>query len=106
MLYNRSNLIKRLQETETELLTEKELLALATPYINNIAQVIYSIKNAIAKGYTGEYTINYISGITGISRQTFYRWENDGIIQRKGNRLNICYLYNTMLLVEKRQVKI
>ena len=103
MLYNKNQLIRRLQETEKELLTEKELISLATPYINSIEQVIASVKNAIDKGYTGEYTINYVSGITSISRQTLYRWENDGIFQRIGNKLNMSDLYNSLRLIESRQ---
>ena len=106
MLYNKSQIIRRLQETEKEFLTENELFALATPYINSIEQVIASVKNAIDNGYSDEYTINYVSKITAISRQTLYRWENDGIIQRKDNKLNICDLYNSLLLIKNRQISI
>jgi len=104
MQYKKSLIIKRLQETENELLTEKELLALATPYVNSIDQVIASVKNAIDKGYTGEYAINHLARITAISRQTLYRWEKEGIIIRKDNKLNISELYSSLLLIEKRQV--
>ena len=104
MLYNKSQIIRRLQEADKELLTENELFALATPYINSIEQVIASVKSAIDNGYSGEYTINYVSRITAISRQTLYRWENDGIIQRKDNKLNICDLYSALRLIESRQL--
>jgi hypothetical protein len=106
MLYNKSLIIKRLQENENELLTEKELLALATPYINNIEQVIASVKNAIDKGYTGEYAINCVSRITAISRQTLYRWEKDGIIKKSDNGLNINHLYDNLILIKNRQVNV
>ena len=105
MLYHKNQILKRLQETDKELLTETELLALATPYINSIEQVIASVKNAIDKGYSGEYSIHYLSGITAISRQTLYRWEKDGIIQRKGNKLNINELYHTLKVIDERNVK-
>ena len=103
MLYNKNQLIRRLQETDKELLTENELFALATPYINSIVQVIASVKNAIDNGYSGEYSINYVSRITAISRQTLYRWENDGIFQRLDNKLNMSDLYNSLRLIERRQ---
>ena len=103
MKYNKHLIIKRLQEKESEFLTEEELLALATPYVNSIEQVIASVKRAIDKGHTGEYAINYVSGITAISRQTLYRWEKDGIISRKDNKLNISELYSSLLLIESRQ---
>ena len=94
-----------MQESEKELLTENELLVLATPYINSIEQVIESVKNTIDKGYSGEYSIHYLSRITAISRQTLYRWEKDGIIQRNGNKLNINELYNTLREINDRNVK-
>ena len=106
MKYNKNLIIKRLQEIESDLLTEKELLALATPYINNIEQVIASVKNAIDRGYTGEYAINYVSEITAISRQTLYRWEKEGIFIRKDNKLNMSGLYSSLLLMKSRQTNI
>ena len=105
MLYNKNLIIKRLQETENDLLTEKELLTLATPYINNIEQVMASIKNAMDKGHTGEYAIGYVSSITGLSRQTLYRWEKDGIIRKKDNKLNISDLYKSLKVIKSRHVK-
>ena len=105
MLYNKNQLVRRLRESEKELLTEKELLALASPYINSIEQVTASVKNAIDKGYTGEYAINYVSKITDISRQTLYRWENEGILQRKDNKLNICDLYHSLQIIAERQLR-
>ena len=106
MQYNKNQLINRLQETDKELLTEKELLALATPYINNIDQVIALVKNAIKKGYAGDYAINQVSRVTAISRQTLYRWEKEGIISRKNNKLNISELYSSLLLIERRRLNI
>ena len=103
MQYKKSLIIKRLQETENELLTEKELLALATPYVNSIDQVIASVKNAIDKGYTSNYSINFLSGITAISRPTLYKWVEDGIITKNDNRLNIKELYCSLLLIESRR---
>ena len=100
----KSLIIKRLQETENELLTEQELLALATPPVNNIDQVIASVKNAIDKGYTGNYSINYLSRITTISRPTLYKWVEDGLITKSDNRLNINELYCSLLLVESRRI--
>ena len=105
MLYNKNQLVKRLQESGKEFLTEKELLSLATPYINNISQVIASLKKAIDKGYTGEYTIHFISQIASISRRTLYRWEDEKIFCRKDNLLNIIDLYHTLTLIESRQTK-
>lgn len=106
MQYNKNQLINRLQEIDKELLTEKELLALATPYINNIDQVIALVKNAIKKGYAGDYAINQVSRVTAISRQTLYRWEKEGIISRKNNKLNISELYSSLLLIESRRSNI
>ena len=105
MQYNKSQLIKRLQESDKEFLTEKELLTLATSYINNVSQVITLLKNAIDKGYTGDYSINFVSKIASISRQTLYRWEEEKIISRKDNKLNIIDLYNILTLIESRHIK-
>lgn len=106
MQYNKNQLINRLQEIDKELLTEEELLVLATPYINNIDQVIALVKNAIKKGYAGDYAINQVSRVTAISRQTLYRWEKEGIISRKNNKLNISELYSSLLLIERRRLNI
>jgi len=105
MLYHKNQIIKRLQETEKDFLTEKELLALATPYINNISHVVASVKNALEKGYTGEYPVNFVSKVTAVSRPTLYRWEREGIINRKDNKLNISDLYNNLVFIQNRHTK-
>ena len=105
MQYNKSQLIRRLQESEKEFLTEKELLTMATPCINNVSGVIASLRNAINRGYTGDYSINFVSKIASISRRTLYRWEDEKIVCRKDNRLNIIDLYNVLTLIESRYVK-
>jgi hypothetical protein len=87
------------------MLTEKELLSLATPPINSIDQVIEPVKRAIERGFTGEYTFHCISKLTSISRGTLYRWEKDGTIKRKGNKLSIFNLYNALRLIENRKDK-
>jgi DNA invertase Pin-like site-specific DNA recombinase len=102
MLYSKKNLIKRLQEAENEYLTERELLLLATPYINNVSQIIAAIQKAIDKGYTGEYSVNFMAKITSITRTTLYRWEKDGIIARKNNKINIQDLLKSISLIESR----
>jgi hypothetical protein len=102
MRYSKNHLVKRLQESEREFLTEAELLALATPCINSTGQVVETVKHAIDKGFTGDYTVNQMSKITSLSRQTLYRWEDEDIIFRKDNKLNIIELYNTLTLIESR----
>jgi hypothetical protein len=102
MLYNKNQVVRRLQESEKEFLTEKELLWLATPFIKSIHQDMSLIERAIEKDYTNRYSINSVSEITSISRPTLYRWEKEGIIRRKNNKINMLDLHGFITLIDSR----
>ncbi len=102
MLYQRKLLVKRLNELKDEWIDEGELLRLATPRINNIDQTIELIEKAIDNGYKGHYTINVLSKITALPRQTLYRWEKERILTRHNNQVSIVDLLNTLRLIKSR----
>jgi len=116
MEYNIETVIKRLQKARKGgkvLITESELISIATTKINKvndinkqIERIDSGLKKIIKYGYN-EYvskenciTFSSAENLTGIPRQTFYRWEKEGIITRyKGDYE--CYVFNLKELKEK-----
>ena len=104
MLYNVKSVIKRLQQSGNGLVSEKELLRLATPQINQIGQIIEILQKAIRGGYQGNYSIGDAAKFTGISRQTLYRWIDEGIFEPdSAGKVNISEMLKTLKMIEKRQ---
>ena len=117
--YNINSVIKRLQEAQKngkELISESELLCIATPQIYDIDNQIRYIERGIEKqkteyigyGSTKDYvTFSKAEDLTGIPRQTFNRWEKDGTIIRYKNFnrkvFNLKELKKTLLLIQERQ---
>ena len=104
MLYQIESVIKRLQESGKGLVTEKELLRLATPKINHIGQTVEMLQKAVQSGNAGSYSIGEAAGHTGISRQTLYRWLHEGIIrQDETGTVKISEILKELKMIEKRQ---
>ena len=104
MLYYIQSVIRRLQETDKRLVTEKELLQLVTPKINHIRKTVELLQKAVRDGFTDAYSISDATKHTGISRQTFYRWHEEGIIQQdETGKVKISEILKTLKLIEKRK---
>jgi hypothetical protein len=89
MKYVINDIIKRLLKVQKEgktLITERELIQIATPKINNIDEVIRMIDKAIETIKNTEYPIYNVT-FTDMekyniaSRQTLYRWVDRDIIK-------------------------
>jgi ACT domain-containing protein len=103
MLYHIPSVIRRLQESDKGLVTEKELLRLATPKINQINKTIELLQKAVRDGYVDACSIGDAAGHTGISRQTFYRWLDESIIQQdETGKVKISEILKTLKMIEKR----
>ena len=105
MRYNIESVIKRLREAQRkgkDIIDEAELIKIATPQINDIDGQLQLLERGIEKlkkrnSPIYENTLPIIveqrlfdhisftdaENLTGIPRQTFYRWEKDGILQRR-----------------------
>ena len=92
MNYNIDSVIKRLQEAQRkgkDIISENELIRIATPRINSIDEQIRLIdRGMIDKAVRRErlLLLNRISfteaeNATGIPRRTFYRWEKEGVLR-------------------------
>lgn len=104
MLYNIKYVIKRLQQSKNGLVSEKELLRLATPQINQTGQIIEMLQNAIREGYQDAYSISNAAKFTGISRQTLYRWLDEGIFELDSiGKVKISEILKALKMIEKRQ---
>jgi DNA invertase Pin-like site-specific DNA recombinase len=111
MKYVIKDIIKRLTEAQKEgkeLIDERELIRIATPQINNIDEVIRLIDKAIEtlKANKDRYiflgiTIVEAAELTLISRPTFYRWRNWGIITLDNGFFDLVKLRETMLKIKK-----
>jgi DNA invertase Pin-like site-specific DNA recombinase len=113
MKYVINDIIKRLTEAQKEgkeLITESELIRVATPKINNIDEVISLIDKAIEKakkdGGFLYWEISHASltgaaRLTNISRQTLYRWENKGIIGKESGYIDLIELKKNILKIKK-----
>jgi DNA invertase Pin-like site-specific DNA recombinase len=85
MKYVIDNVIKRLTEAQKEgkiRITENELIQIATPAINHIDEIICSIDKALETTRVS-HSVTEVARLTSISRQTFYRWKKEGIIDRE-----------------------
>jgi DNA invertase Pin-like site-specific DNA recombinase len=113
MKYVINDLIKNLTEARKEgkkLITESELVRLATPKINNIDEIISLIDKAIEKvkiehnGYwhlfLNDVSFTEAARLTGISRQTLYRWARKDIFPNKG-WVDLGELKKNMLEIKK-----
>jgi len=123
MKYNVENVIKSLQKAQKEgkvLITEGELISIATPKINDIEDKINRIqkgiewvdkyKNEYKNKYGGYVTFSKAEYLTEIPRMTFFRWEKEGIITRykevfKRYVFSLKELKETLLLIQKRHGK-
>ena len=104
MMYQIKSVIRRLQETDKGLVTEKELLRLVTPQINQIGKTIELLQKAVREGNKDSYSIGDAAKHTGISRQTFYRWLDEGIIrQDETGKVNISEILKDLKMIEKRK---
>jgi DNA invertase Pin-like site-specific DNA recombinase len=104
MLYNIESVIKRLQDAEKGLVTDKELLRLATPQINQIGQIIELLQKTVRAGYVDAYSVSDAAKYTGITRQTLYRWLDEGIIEPdSAGKVKINEMLKVLKMIEKRQ---
>ena len=104
ILYHIQSVIKRLQETDKVLVTEKELLQLVTPKINHIHKTIELLQKAVRDGFVGAYSVADVAKHTGISRQTFYRWLDEGIIQQdETGKVKISEIIKCLKMIQKRK---
>jgi DNA invertase Pin-like site-specific DNA recombinase len=110
MKYVVSDVIKRLTEAQKEgktLITESELIQAATPVINNIDEVIHLIDKGIEKLEHKKWyfpvTFTDAAKLTGISRQTLYRWCKKDILELgTGNyRIDLHKLKKNILSIKK-----
>ena len=132
MNYNIESVIRRLQEAQRmgkEIISGKELIRIATPKVRNIDDQIKYIDRGMRKldeqnnqyyerGETLHYNIiaktssSYCASFTeaeqftGIPRRTFYRWENEGIVERRIGRkgknvLNLQELKETIIKIKQ-----
>jgi DNA invertase Pin-like site-specific DNA recombinase len=104
MLYHIESVIRRLKKSKKGLVTEKELLRLATPPVNNIEQTIELLQNTLRKGFVGSYCIDEIVQFTGISRRTLYRWLGEGMIRPdETGKVNISEILKVVKMIKKRK---
>ena len=112
MMYSVESVIKRLQNAQKEgkgLINESELICIATPTKNNIDKRLNDIEKAIkwkekTKGNTF-VSIPEFGKITGIPKQTLYRWGKDGLMRLENQIFDIKELKETFLLIQKRHQK-
>lgn len=131
MVYNIDSVIERLQKVREEIdkrcIDEAELIRIATPQINDIDVQLKCIASGIRKLnkrnkdiYEGKSSIlkeidrfDYITftdaeTLTGIPRQTLYRWHKEGIVTcyykvpyGKGKVLKLAELKKTLLRIKE-----
>jgi DNA invertase Pin-like site-specific DNA recombinase len=110
MKYNVESVIKRLQAAKdagNEYVSEDELSSIVTPQINNIDEVIKLLDKGIAELQQVSKYVSILQAekLTEISRQTFYRWKNEGIIQCcswcKESRFDLEELRDTLIQIKR-----
>jgi DNA invertase Pin-like site-specific DNA recombinase len=105
MKYVIDDILKGLTEAQKEgktLITESELIQIATPKINRIDEVIHLVDKAIERYPYFPPAIALAATLTGISRQTFYRWVNKDIVKvDKYGTINLSELKKTLLSIKE-----
>jgi hypothetical protein len=110
MKYIINDIIKRLTEVQKEgktLITESELIRIATPKINRIDAIITQIDKAIETKKNSRFPFYDVSFTEVgeyhiVSRQTLYRWVNKDIVKVNGYGLiNLFELKKTILNIKK-----
>jgi DNA invertase Pin-like site-specific DNA recombinase len=112
MEYYIPDIIKRLtkaQKQGKELITEKELLQIAVPVINDIDRTIDLIDKGIKKVKDenfGEWRVRHITiseatKYVNISRQTLYRWKEKGIISSDISDFDLIELKKNILEIKE-----
>jgi DNA invertase Pin-like site-specific DNA recombinase len=110
MKYLIDDIIRRLTEAKKEgkvLISESELIEIATPKINHINEIVRLIDNGIEEIKKRKFLIFSVSltdaaNLTGISRQTFYRWEKKGIVKMvEYGCINLVELKGTILKIKE-----
>jgi DNA invertase Pin-like site-specific DNA recombinase len=119
MEYVINDVIKRLKKAQKkgkELITEKELIQIATPEIN-MMDVDYGVINKIDKAIKtikrdnlwsgdGDWLVHHVTFTEAAkhciaSRQTLYRWLKKGIIDKDSKYIDLIKLRETILRIKK-----